>query len=282
VSNWAPASWNTVGDHGTLQRTPDVRAIVQEIVSLPGWTSGRPLALIVTGTGRRTSCAYDGTPGGAPLLHVAYQVSGGPTTTTTTTIPPTTTTTVATLPATTTTTTLPSGTQTIDVRVAASDDDAEEQVSNGAMDVESSDLELVTESAVQLVGMRFRNVTVPRNATIVAAWIRFQVDEVSTGSAALRIQGQVGDALPFGTAARNISNRPRTVAFRDWSPAGWSQVGVVQQSADIAAVVQEVVNGSGWSSGRAMGLIVTGSGKRVAEAFDGVPAAAPLLHIEYR
>lgn len=58
--------------------------------------------------------------------------------------------------------------------------------------------------------------------------------------------------------------------------------GVDQRSTDIAAVIQEIVNGSAWSSGKALALIVTGSGKRVAESWDGVPGAAPLLHVEYR
>jgi hypothetical protein len=58
--------------------------------------------------------------------------------------------------------------------------------------------------------------------------------------------------------------------------------GLDQRSTDIAAVIQEIVNGSSWSSGKALALIVTGSGKRVAESWDGVPGAAPLLHVEYR
>jgi hypothetical protein len=34
-------------------------------------------------------------------------------------------------------------------------------------------------------------------------------------------------------------------------------------------------------SGNSLVLIVSGTGARVAEAFDGTPAAAPLLHVDY-
>jgi hypothetical protein len=57
--------------------------------------------------------------------------------------------------------------------------------------------------------------------------------------------------------------------------------GTAQRTADLSAVVQEIVARPGWTSGNALTLIVTGTGKRVAEARDGLPAAAPLLHVEY-
>ena len=52
------------------QRTPDLSALLQEIVDRPGWRSGNAVALILSGAGRRTARAYDGLQAGAPLLHV--------------------------------------------------------------------------------------------------------------------------------------------------------------------------------------------------------------------
>ena len=41
----------------------------------------------------------------------------------------------------------------------------------------------------------------------------------------------------------------------------------------------------GWVAGdyggNSLVLIITGTGERVAESFDGLPAAAPLLHVEF-
>jgi hypothetical protein len=47
-------------------------------------------------------------------------------------------------------------------------------------------------------------------------------------------------------------------------------------------VIQEIVNRPGWTAGNSLVLIVTGTGERVAESFDGEADAAPLLHVEYR
>ena len=47
-------------------------------------------------------------------------------------------------------------------------------------------------------------------------------------------------------------------------------------------MIQELVDRPGWSSGNAVALIISGSGERVAESFDGnLPQAAPVLHVEF-
>ena len=68
---WSPPAWNTVNARTTAQQTPDIAALVQAIVSRPGWAQGNALAVQVTGTGRRTAEAFEGTF--APLLHVEWQ-----------------------------------------------------------------------------------------------------------------------------------------------------------------------------------------------------------------
>ncbi len=50
---------------------------------------------------------------------------------------------------------------------------------------------------------------------------------------------------------------------------------------NLSPIIQEIVNRTGWSPGNALVMIITGSGKRVAEAYDGDHAGGPLLHIEY-
>ncbi len=67
---WTPQSWGVSGERGAAQRTPDVKAVVQEIVSRSGWTQGNALALIITGTGMRAAESIDGAR--APMLHLEY------------------------------------------------------------------------------------------------------------------------------------------------------------------------------------------------------------------
>jgi hypothetical protein len=71
---WSPPPWEIVGEAGIAQRTPDLSALVQAVVSRSGWTEGNALALQVSGTGRRTAVSYDKDPARAPLLHVEYTV----------------------------------------------------------------------------------------------------------------------------------------------------------------------------------------------------------------
>ncbi|NRQ18359.1 metallophosphoesterase [Ensifer sesbaniae] len=71
---WTPADWTTRGAAGLAQRTPDLKAIVQEIVDRDGWAALNDMVLLVTGTGTRTARAFDGNVAAAPLLHVEYYV----------------------------------------------------------------------------------------------------------------------------------------------------------------------------------------------------------------
>ena len=184
---------------------------------------------------------------------------------------------------------LPSGNavaqSVVESRVAASSDDAEEGPS-GSMSLGSSDLELVVAgTSTQTVGIRFVGVNVPRGVSVVNAYVQFQTDETSTLTTNLNVSGQAADNAPtFTTASLNISSRPRTVTAVAWSPPAWTivgEAGPAQRTPNLAAVIQEIVSRPGWASGNALAIIVTGSGRRTAKAFQGAPAGAPLLHVEY-
>jgi len=101
------------------------------------------------------------------------------------------------------------------------------------------------------------------------------VDEASSGTTSLTIAGEATDnAGPFTSAAANVSSRRRTSAAVPWVPVAWStvgQAGAAQRTPDLTAVLGEIVGRSGWVSGNSVVLIVTGSGKRVAKAYDGAP-----------
>jgi hypothetical protein len=70
-----PAPWTTVGVAGPDQRSPDLTAVIQEIVDRPGW-QGRSVVLVVTGTGHRTAKAFESLASGAALLHIEYGCAG--------------------------------------------------------------------------------------------------------------------------------------------------------------------------------------------------------------
>src|SRR5690606_15889001 len=91
----------------------------------------------------------------------------------------------------------------------------------------------------------------------------------------------IDDAPGFTTSSGNISNRNLTSASVSWSPGAWNTIGQTHQSPDLSSLIQEVVARSGWSPGNDLVIVITGSGERTAEAFDGVASLAPLLHVEY-
>ncbi len=72
--NWIPAAWSTVNESGVNQQTPDISAIIQEIVSRSGYVSTGAISLIINGTGSRIADSYNGSPAQAAVLHVTYTV----------------------------------------------------------------------------------------------------------------------------------------------------------------------------------------------------------------
>jgi hypothetical protein len=171
----------------------------------------------------------------------------------------------------------------VEVSVAQGSDDAEERASDGAMYLDSSDLELVYDSywGLQVVGVRFQNVAIPQRAVISNAYMEFVTDETDSGSTSLTIHGEAGDNPgTFTLTNSNISNRPDTVAQVAWEDIPpWSTVGEVHQTPNLASIVQEVVNRPGWTSGHAMVFKITGSGERTAHAAEGV--VPPRLIVDY-
>ena len=75
----ASVSWNNVPAWNTVDekhQTPDISAIIQEIVDRGGWSDGNSIVLILEGSGERTAEAFDGEPSAAPLLTIEYSTGG--------------------------------------------------------------------------------------------------------------------------------------------------------------------------------------------------------------
>jgi len=243
-------AWTSVNDE---KQTVDLKDIVQEIIDLSGWSSGNSMAFLIEGTAgsKRVAVSYDGDNNKAPLLHIEYT------------------------------------SDVVEVYSSGSRDDAEEN-SLGSIYYTSTDLEMVHDSSDQNVGIRFPNVAVPKGAMITSAYLVFSVDETPSGETNLTIKGQAGDnAAEFSSTSYDISNRATTGANVQWNDIPyWDTAHEKKQSPDISTIIQEIVGRSGWSSGNAVAIIITGSGKRTVESYDGASGhgdltLAPMLHIEY-
>ncbi len=172
---------------------------------------------------------------------------------------------------------------TADIPISQSANDAEERTT-GKVGITSNDLDMMLDNTIpQLaVGLRFTGLNVPQGATILHVYIQFQANESSSEGTNLTVYGEAADSAPvFTTSKFNITSRPLTTASVGWSPPTWVKDArtLDQRTPELASVVQEIVNRQTWD-GQTLVLIIVGSGRRVAESFDG-GRFAPVLHIEW-
>ena len=180
---------------------------------------------------------------------------------------------------------------TVNSRISAiqnGSDDAEESES-GTLYITSTDLELVYDSynqaGNQTVGLRFRDLFLPQGITVTRAYIQFTCDESGTSAVNLEIRGEAADhSLEILSSPNNLSGRTKTESVVYWMPPAWTspgESGENQRTPDISPLVQEIVNRTGFSPASAIMILITGTGSRIAEAYEGSPASAPKLIIEF-
>ena len=74
------ATWGTANANfaGPLQRTPDIKTLLQEIINQGTWADGNALAIIMNGAGVRNTQSYNGSTSLAPQLIVYYKSTSFP------------------------------------------------------------------------------------------------------------------------------------------------------------------------------------------------------------
>lgn len=186
-------------------------------------------------------------------------------------------------------------TQTITAQTSSgSNDVVEERGSNatsggGTLLFRDSDLEMSydgTGRGNQTIGLRFRNISTPKNATIQNSYIQFRADETKrAGVVQLTVEGVASDDTASWTGTYAVTNAPKTTAITNWSPPNWNTIpsSGANERVDVTAIVQELVNRAGWNPTQAMSFSVkwvTGSGIRTAES--GTQGGAPQLFIQWQ
>ncbi len=162
-------------------------------------------------------------------------------------------------------------------RVNYAQDDAEEN--QASIKLFSNHLDL---GQTTLVGLRFRQVIIPRDATITKAYLIFNAQDTHSTDASFTITAHlVGDSPAFNTTQKNLSSRPKTTNQISWSVPAWV-ANKNSTSPDLSQIVQEVIGQPDWQSNQSMSFIITGSGLRLAKAFEKASAWAPELVIEYQ
>lgn len=166
----------------------------------------------------------------------------------------------------------------------------------GRLDWGGDDLEMAwngSSRGTQTIGVRFPGATVPQGATINNAYIQFTTDETKrAGTMSFDISGVASDNAPIWSGNYAVTNATKTTGAVDWDPVDWNIVGEAganERSPDLTAIVQEIVNRPGWTTGNAMafsvapdtGFMGNGWGIRTAGKGQSGDTAAPQLYIEW-
>jgi type IV pilus assembly protein PilY1 len=251
---------NDFGLSGEPVISPDITAVIQEVVDQAGWCGSHDLSLLLVTSGAtsdasRRAYGFEQGNGLAPQLVVEYDDA--------------------------TATGCVAGTTVL--QISGQDENAEEK-SNG---YQSTGSELTfRNNANDYVGLRFENLQLPQGATIVAAHLEFTAYQNGTGShASMRIQGVAQD-LPadFNPYKRYLLRDKPKVGLVEWNAIPAWYRNNVYQSPPVTSIVQALVNRNGWAAGNDLMLVLSdfGSSRRGGYTYKGKPSGAAKLVIRYQ
>ncbi|ATW28223.1 5'-nucleotidase C-terminal domain-containing protein [Candidatus Formimonas warabiya] len=188
----------------------------------------------------------------------------------------------------------------ITVPVQTALDDTEERA-DGSLDFDSSDLEITWEkpgdAGSQRIGIRFAGLAIPEGATITDVYIQFSVDEPEKSVNPFNVNIYAED-VANSSAIENVNGAisakyaNKTTDSVTWAIYGtdddskWATehaAGPAQQTPNLASLVQEIVDKNDWNSGNAITFLLSGTGNRTAESFEGSSSDSqkPTLHVTY-
>jgi hypothetical protein len=257
-------AWQT---EDAVHQSAELKDLVQKIVNRSGWSAGNAMVFVITCNEEiyRRAKSWDLDPNKAPKLHIDYTAN------------------------------------IIEVPIVASSDDIYQYYYSptpGGYPIYNSHTFQMAGSTYNYPALRFQNVDIPQGSLINYACFKFTAKQdrvAETGY--FRIYGEKRLNPPtFATGGsynnpdfpymrRNYSPPLKTTNYATWSGfPGWI-TDQVYSSVDIKTVVQEIVGQSGWdTSDKSMAFHLSPKGgtvTRYAWGYDGDPAKAPVLYIEY-
>ena len=247
---------NSFPASGEVITTPDISAVIQEVVDLSAWCGGKNINILIEGTSAdpasaREVRASDVGQSGAPQLVVSYDDS-----------------------------TASGCVQGEGIyQVADAKDNSEEDV-NGYPNTGG---ELSFNSSYNdYIGVRFRNVNIPQGAVITDAYLEFTAYSTRTyGNPSMRIRGVADDdASDFHPNRRyRLRNLPKTSGIT-WSMPDFYN-NYVYRTPDISGIVKQIVDRSGWQSGNDMAFVMDNFvSYRGAHTYNS-PSKAPKLIVKF-
>ena len=164
------------------------------------------------------------------------------------------------------------------VTIVAASDDAEQEGIN--VRLHGNELHL----GPNIVGLRFVNVGLPKDATIVSAAVQFTSSADDSAPTSLFIVGLDDSEPTFSDTDNDISGRPRTLPAVPWSPGPWAnnETGPAEQTPDLSALLAELVSQADWSPTSPVVLrFEVGTGQRRPVEFEGDRTHAAVLQVTF-
>lgn len=269
--NWTTQNW-TAGDK---INTPDLSALVQELVDTASWTEGYAMAFHFFGiSGKQEAFSYERSQSRVARLEIDYTLAedpgngngnsngGG------------------------------GGGETPDLPVVLADfqgasDTLEQIVTEGVNDAEFRNYMIVGSLDLDLgqkdVGVRFPNLDIPAGARVTGGNIEFIARRTLSIPTTVSIGiSNAEDARPFNEAA-NALNGGETLSGANvhWSLGAWS-AGQTYPTPDLRNVIASQIHSDTWAAGQHLSFAIDGqSGKREARTFEESSADAPGLRVTY-
>jgi pectate lyase len=177
----------------------------------------------------------------------------------------------------------PTGSETLQPRIARSEDDSTED-SGGTVRLTAGQL---FAGRNFLPAFRFVQMTIPQGAVIESAMLQMYGLGNLAKSIKVRYQGEAtGDSAPHNPVPGDLSSRPTTAAFVDDIPEPWT-VGGFNPSPDLRSIIQEIIDHPDWVSGSSLTLFIADKGSsasRTIGTFESQPSPtkAAILTITYQ
>lgn len=173
---------------------------------------------------------------------------------------------------------------TLNILIATGADDGVYRLNAGAFDNSSTSFTYIGYNGVSFGAfLRFQNITIPPGSTITAASVRFVPASSRSGTCPLILTGELALNPSAAASAADALGRSRTVASVGWNEPDHT-VNVAVSTPDFSAVIQEIIDQSGWASGNALQLFVDDNGSssfRQPRTYNGSTTNCPRLDVDY-
>ena len=301
---------------GAYKNSPDIAAVLQEVVDNGGWTGSGDVAFFLiqnSSSGWLRVASFDHATDPAPQLYVEWSEGGSPQTVTLNTltgvssavaltvapgvatialdtlssalsavsltvVPGAATVELDTLTATLTAVNLPPTEGSFSLDIAAGGDDGRQELTDSEVELVGTAVGVL--STGYIGGLLFRGVNIPPGATVTSAYIT--LIPLTYDDPNFTIRGEFNPA-DFAETPNNFGSRTKTTAGVSWVA---SDIGLeaYEASPDISPVLQELIDTEGWATGDDLALFLIhtgGAGSFAFAAYENTTYGPPQLVVEW-